>query len=233
MPPAPPKASKKQIQAIVSVFETGKASGDPSAVALLQDGAGISYGSHQGTDKSGSLDAIVKAYITAKGVFAANLASYLDRLATNETAKVDPRDPPEWVEDLMAQLRLAGGDPIMRTVQEKVFDELYWEPAREQCEELQLRCPLSWAVVYDSAIHSGLGGIATIRKRFSALPPAKGGDEKAWTVAYVEARRAWLLMSKNPIVQKTVYRCDAFRNLIFDGNWDLITPFKVRGVTVG
>ena len=49
----------RRIKSIVSVFETGKAEGDPAAVVVLPDGAGISYGLHQATDRAGSLDEIV------------------------------------------------------------------------------------------------------------------------------------------------------------------------------
>jgi hypothetical protein len=41
--------------AIVHIFETGKAFGDYTAVAVLNDGAGISYGINQFTHRSGSL----------------------------------------------------------------------------------------------------------------------------------------------------------------------------------
>ena len=51
--------------------------------------------------------------------------------------------------------------------------------------------------------------------------------------AYVAARKAWLLSNKNPIVQKTIYRMEAFENLIAAGNWALTLPFTVRGVRVG
>ncbi len=60
---------KKIIDAIVSINETGKIPSEKSysTVAILADGAGISYGKHQATDKSGSLDKIVKKYKELSG----------------------------------------------------------------------------------------------------------------------------------------------------------------------
>jgi len=52
------------------------------------------------------------------------------------------------------------------------------------------------------------------------------------TPAYVAARRAWLLGNSNPLVQKCVYRMEAFEKLMTEGNWDLVTPFSVRNVKV-
>ena len=48
--------------AIVNVFETGKPFGEFTAVAVLNDGAGISYGISQFTHRSGSLAAVIERY---------------------------------------------------------------------------------------------------------------------------------------------------------------------------
>jgi chitosanase len=132
----------------------------------------------------------------------------------------------------MDLLKKAGQDPIMQKAQDQIFDEGYWNPAVSQSEAMGLVLPLSYAIVYDTCIHSGPGGVARIRKLFNEVPPARGGDEKAWARAYINARRNWLLSSSNSLVQKTVYRMDAFAQLMKEDNWELRTPFKVRNVTI-
>lgn len=225
---------KEKCQAIISVFETGKADGDPSAVAVLSDGAGISYGRHQATDGSDSLDAIVLRAIELGHPLSAELKHLLTKLQSDGSTAY--RSMPNeklggWLWDAVKLLRECGNHPVMLQAQNEVFDSMYWAPCAAQCVQMGLIYPLSWAVVYDSCIHSGPGGVARIRARFAEMPPSRGGDEKAWVSAYVRERRAWLT-GRGGVVAKTVYRMDAFLALIRDENWDLLTPFRVRGVVI-
>lgn len=221
---------KAQIQAIVSVFETGTPAGDPRAVALLDDGAGVSYGIHQATAHSRSLWAVLDRYAVLGGAYAADLEAVRPVLAASPHA--NPRRPGEDLVRAMAVLDRAGTDPLMRRAQEEVFDELYWVPALEQCAELELVLPLSAAVVYDTRIQSGPRGLATIRRRFPEVPPASGGAERAWARAYVVARRSWLASSTREVVRRTVYRMDALEDLMQSDAWMLEPPFRVRGQVV-
>ncbi|MGH7785072.1 MAG: hypothetical protein ACREO5_14690, partial [Candidatus Binatia bacterium] len=61
------EASKQKALAIVRIFETGKATGDYAALAVLNDGAGISYGVSQFTHRSGALAAVVEKYLATSG----------------------------------------------------------------------------------------------------------------------------------------------------------------------
>ena len=54
-------------EAIVRIFETGRPLGDPAAVTVLNDGAGISYGVDQFTHRSGSLLQVAEAYLALGG----------------------------------------------------------------------------------------------------------------------------------------------------------------------
>jgi chitosanase len=228
------KSQKHAIDCILSIFETGKVptAASYSTCTILRDGAGISYGKHQATDNAGSLDKIVQKYIAAGGVHADKLKAYLPQLAANETAKLNPSAPPDWAKNLVSLLKEAGADPKMQAAQDEVFDENYWNPAVNHASQIGLKTALGHAVVYDTCIHSGPGRVATHRAAFPQKSPANGGDEKEWVKAYVGARKAWLLGNKNPLVQKTIYRMEAFEKLMADGNWDLVLPFTVRGVKV-
>ena len=226
---------KHTIDCILSIFETGRVP-SPAAYAMctiLKDGAGISYGKHQCTDKSGSLDLVVKKYIELGGQHAAALQAYLPYLAANKSASEPPAGP--WsaeTQALVALLKTAGADPVMHRAQDEIFDAHYWQPAARQCEAMGLQHALSWGVIYDTCIHSGAGGVNMIRGKFPAVPPAKGGDEKQFINQYLQAREDWLKASANELVRRTTYRMDAFQTLVANGNWELALPLVIRGVTI-
>lgn len=235
MPIAYTPAQRHAINCILSVFETGRLP-NPAAYAtctILPDGAGISYGMHQSTDRAGSLDNIVKRYIELGGVHAAALKAYLPYFASNKSATEPPNGP--WSAETQAAvslLKAAASDPLMQRAQEEVFDRDYFQPAVAHANQIGLTKALSLAVVYDTCIHSGPGGVNLIRNMFPAKSPANGGDEATWVKAYIASRREWLLRSTNPLVRQTIYRMDALAELVSTGNWDLKPPFKVRTVTV-
>lgn len=230
------KEQRHTIDCVVAIFETGKV---PTAASygtctILKDGAGISYGKHQCTDKAGSLDLVCKRYIELGGQQAAPLKEYMNYLATNETAKLNPAGPfPTWTTSLINLLKSAGNDPLMQQAQDEVFDKNYWMPAVNHCNEIGLKTALSHLVIYDTCIHSGPGRVSSLRAKFPEASPSRGGDEKAWTLAFLNARRAWLAANDNPLVQKTVYRIDAMKEIATAGNWDLNTPLTVRKVKIG
>jgi chitosanase len=225
---------KHAIDCILSIFETGKipTPASYSTCTILADGAGISYGKHQATDRAGSLDKIVKQYIAEGGTHASKLQPFVQRLASNDTAKMTMATAPQWAKDLVSLLKEAGQDPKMQAAQDAVFDENYWLPAVNAAKDAGLKTALGHAVIYDTCIHSGPGRVGTHRAAFPQKSPANGGDEKEWIKAYVAARKSWLLGNSNPIVRKTIYRMEAFEKLMAENNWDLVTPFTVRSVKV-
>lgn len=242
---------RQTIWSILSVFETGKPNGDYAACSILTDGAGLSYGKHQATDKSQSLDQICLRYIDKRGKHSEELKLLVDVLDQNLSTNVPPGQTPDevfakmqsygmtdlkWrkVVDLMRLLEQIGNEPEMKAAQDEVFAELYWEPCRSQCSAMQLELPLSWCAVYDTCVQSGPGGVARTRKLFGPSPPAGGGDERIWTKAYLEARKAWIERfsdPKNPLreklVRSTSYRANALLAMANAGNWDLQTPIQI------
>jgi chitosanase len=225
---------KHVIDCILSIFETGRVptAASYSTCTILSDGAGISYGKHQATDRAGSLDKIVKQYITEGGTHASKLQPYVNQLGQNATANMTMSTAPQWAKDLVNLLKEAGKDPKMQAAQDAVFDADYWLPAVNAAKAAGLQTALGHAVMYDTCIHSGPGRVATHRAAFPQKSPANGGDEKEWVKAYVATRKAWLLSNKNPIVQKTIYRMEAFEKLMAENNWDLSTPLSIRGVKI-
>jgi chitosanase len=228
-----PTASQKHvIDCVLSIFETGRVptAASYSTCAILADGAGISYGKHQATDKAGSLDLVVKRYIELGGQHAEPLKAFLPHIAANGSASEPPRGP--WsatTTSLVNLLKTAGADPKMQQAQDEVFDAHYFAPAVNIAKQAGLTTALGLLVVYDSCIHSGPGGVTMIRNMFAEKSPANGGDEKAWVKAYLNARRNWLATHKMTVLHATVYRMDALLALVAANAWDLAVPLTVRG----
>lgn len=216
--------TKLKALAIVHIFETSKPLGDYTAVAVLDDGAGISYGINQFTHKSGSLAAVISRYGKLKGSYPANVAAALPdfRLAKN----IGIRSNDLQLKRVLADL---GKDPLMQQAQREIAFEKYMQPAIEACEGSDFVLPLSLAVIYDSINH---GSFAMIRDRVVINPPGNGSMkpvefEKLWISTYVRKRDAWL--ESIPRLAKTDYRTDFFLAQIGRGNWDLNLPMNVHG----
>ena len=105
---------KRSIQAIVNIFETGRALGDYGQVTLLTGDSGhLTYGRSQTTLASGNLYLLIKDYCAAPGAARADrLSPFLERLEDIDLALDRDRT-------FRALLEEAGGDPVMQSVQER------------------------------------------------------------------------------------------------------------------
>lgn len=122
-------------------------------------------------------------------------------------------------------LRACADDPVMRDVQDRFFDETYWEPAVRAAAKQGITLPLGVAIVYDSVVHGSWGAMRDRTERGGKFQPS---EEKGWLTRYVATRREWLATHSNPLLRKTVYRMDAFKRLIDQGFWGLQLPLVVR-----
>lgn len=221
----PNALQKGTAQAIVNIFETGKALGEYGQVTLLAGDSGhLTYGRSQTTLASGNLFLLIKAYVGATGAaFASALAPFLPRLAAPDFSL-------DQDANFRALLREAGGDPVMREVQDAFFDRVYWAPAAARASLLKLKTPLAFATLYDSQVHGSLQRI--LERTLNGHGTVAKLGEKAWVAAYVAERRAWLAGHANTLLRKTVYRMEALQKLIGDEKWELPLPLSVRGVTI-
>jgi hypothetical protein len=220
------KTDTVKAEAIVRIFETSKPFGDYAALAILNDGAGISYGISQFTHRSGSLLAVVEQYFRNGGQVA--------RQVIDESVPMLRKATKRAIETLAKNaqfkkaLRAAAITREMRDAQDHVAFEMYLKPAIKACEGSGFIHPLSLAVVYDSMIH---GSWEKIRDRVRIASNRVGQpDEKKWITEYVRKRDAWL--TANPRLAATRYRTRFFLNQIAISNWDVRLPLKVQGVTL-
>lgn len=216
--------------AIVHIFETSKPFGDYAAVAVLRDGAGVSYGINQFTHRSGSLRAVLDRF------------HHLCRAAGSQLL-LEGYGPmlgdtsPNWIIKMSQDQRFKNGlreaakRPEMQQAQREIAFEKYLKPAIEACEGSDFTLPLSLAVVYDSINH---GSYARIRDRVTFQGPGNGSIkpiefEKEWITEYVRRRDAWLENHPNPLLRQTDYRTDFFLAQIARNNWNLDLPVNVHG----
>lgn len=215
---------KKTAQAIVNIFESGRPLGDYGCVTVLAGDTGhLTYGRSQTTLSSGNLALLLRAYCDAGGAFSEALRSFLPAVDRRD-ARLDSN------ERLKNLLRQAGSDPVMRTVQDAFFDRVYWTPALKSAAHIGVVMSLSISVVYDSRIHGSYHYIRDVTSETYGKPEAIG--EEAWINWYVHVRRDWLGTNQNTLLHKTVYRMDAFRTQIDQGNWELKLPMMVRNVVI-
>jgi hypothetical protein len=202
--------------AVVNIFETGKVAGSFSALAVLDDGAGISYGINQFTHRSGSLAAVVERYLEKVGTNSAgSLRSNLPRLKKRWKASIAAAAADT---DLKLELQKAGATKEMREAQVEILFERYLKPAIEFCVNRGFRTTLSLAVIYDSLVHGHFQEIAA---------QIKAEEEHVWIAAYVAARDKWL--ASIPRLRKTQYRTRFFLGEIARNNWELRLPLIVNG----
>lgn len=221
-------SQKSTIEQVVNAFETGRAEGNYAAIAILRDGphdiAQITYGRSQ-TTEFGQLRALVTSYAAAGGRFSDGLAPYANHVGTRSL-----------VDDLAFRvlLRRAGAeDPVMQHVQDDFFERRYFAPAMKWADDHGFCLPLSALVIYDSFIHSG-SMLWVIRGAFPEEVPRKGGDERAWITAYVNARHRFLAAHPRSIVRRTTYRTRCLSDEIARRNWNLDRlPIRANGVVVG
>ena len=218
---------KSLITKVINVFETGKPEGNYGVIAIFNDGPGdirqITYGRSQ-TTEYGNLAKLVKNYAAANGVFSKKLKPFVDKVG------VTPLTDDDTFKNL---LKKAGNeDPVMRTVQDVFFDEVYYKPAMKWASDKGFILPLSALVIYDSFIHSG-SILSSIRNMFPETVPSDGGNEIEWTTAYVIARHDWLANHPREAVRKTIYRTKCFIEEVARGNWPLTTlPINANGTKV-
>jgi hypothetical protein len=158
--------AKLKALAIVHIFETSKPFGDYGAVAVLNDGAGISYGINQFTHKSGSLWKVLNRFRTLGGELPASVVEAMADFQNGRNIVKRSND-----KTIRTALKNLGKNELMQRAQREIAFEAYLKPAIDACEGSGFVMPLSLAVIYDSINH---GSYAKIRDRVDVKPPGNG-----------------------------------------------------------
>ncbi len=218
--------------AIVNIFETGKPFGEFATIAVLNDGAGISYGISQFTHRSGSLAAVIERYLELDGTVGRHvLENALPNLCRKEPVVIRAYAKDERIKKA---LRAAAVTREMRVAQLQIVFERYLKAAIGECERSGFGLPLSLAVIYDSITHGSYERIRD-RVRVTASAVSQAGTpkgvtltfEKTWITEYLRSRDRWL--ASIPRLNATRYRTRFFLNQIMLGSWELKLPLNVNG----
>ncbi|MGE5107964.1 MAG: chitosanase [Sphingobacteriales bacterium] len=222
---------KKKIEQVINAFESGSAQGnyaelvkykdhrEPSGIKTVQ----VTYGRSQ-TTEFGHLKALIQDYVNQDGKFADSLKPYVEKIGKKPSLATD--------DTFCDTLKKAGKeDIIMRSCQDNFFENKYYLPAHNWYSINGFALPLSMLVIYDSYIHSG-GILSFLRKKFTAIVPASGGDEKKWIDSYVKARHNWLSNHGDPLLQHTAYRTRCLLAQLEHNNWELAQKIIANGVVI-
>jgi len=207
---------KQKALAILRIFETGRAKARYDALAVLDDGAGISYGFFQFTHRSGALNAVVKKYLAAGGKIGRDVIESRQRTLARTTKSAIERLSKDT--EFRSALIAAADSSEMREAQRAVAGKRYIAPAERVCRMNEFETPLALAVVLDGLVHGSFGRIARL---------VKGSTEQALITDYLRRRDAWLRSSQR--LRKTVYRTEFFLGEAAKGNWQLRLPVTVNG----
>ena len=222
------------VDALVSEFEQGTPAPDYCDVEALGDGRGYTVGRAGFTSADGDLLKFVRDYTAvAPGNPLARFLPQLERSARAESAST------AGLAALPAAWRATCNRPLDRAIQDRVVDELYFNPALKLWRQLGLRTPLSLAALYDAMIQHGEGddpdGVPALVRSATARAggtPATGISEARFLKAFLAVRRADLARASDPstraVWEQSVDRVDAFFYLLRTGQWQLAAPVSVR-----
>ena len=231
---------------ITSIMEGGSVKGDYAALTIVEDGGIVSYGKHQSTLKSGSLESILVAYLaSSKSATAQALQGYMSRVKQKDVTLRTEKG-------FLDALRAAASEKEMQVAQDMVFRKGYWDPAVQAAQGGGLQSPLGFALLYDTKIQGGMedcmlaasskcGGnvgakvgdkIVTELNFLKAFNDAReerlegiavGCEEKAAKPA-TKADEARQLRVRAQAIRASKYRCRAFRKLLEAGNLNVAGP---------
>lgn len=227
---------KRRAEQITSVFESGTPAFDYGVVVSLGDGRGYTAGRIGFTTGTGDAYTVVRRYTDR--VPTNPLAKYLPRmqmLRENESGSV------QGLEGFPAAWTLAAKDPLFRTVQDEISDEVYYNPAMAAADDLGFKYALSRGIMYDTIIQhggsptepDGLFALINLTKQKMNGSPKTGVDEKQWIYKFLEVRKTDLLYPMNKETQEawaeSADRVDILKNIADSGNWDLHGPIRLGG----
>jgi chitosanase len=215
---------KHRAAQITSTFENSTLGLQYDYVENIDDGRGITAGRAGFTSATGDLLLVVRGYTEVKPDNV--LAPYLPALeAANGTDSVT------GLGGFADAWAVAAQDADLRKLQDRVVDELYFNPAMTMAADLGIETPLGQAIIWDTMIQHGAGGndgTWAVIKETEQDAGAVGQDESAWLDAFLDARLRHLLRMYRATTENadesSESRIDALRSLLQGGDLALDLP---------
>ena len=171
--PATADEIRRVAMQITAVLETGSLNGYG---ALNDYDAGIvSFGRHQATLASGSLEALLVRYLGASNTPQANaLRSYMPRVGQKDPALRNDSG-------FKDALRASADDPAMQSAQDAAIIVSHYNPAATAAGGWNVKSPLGVAMLYDTKIQGGMETVlARAKNRVGGKPGENGVTERAF-----------------------------------------------------
>ena len=132
--------------------ETGSETGKYAAAKDIGDGAGISFGAYQLTEKSGNIEKYLKQLYSKTS----------DPLAMMHLQKFKKNVYTGNKESLVNYLKQTGDTNVGRAAQDFLFKNMYLDPAKELAEKYEIKDKASISQIVDHAVNAGIGGAARV-----------------------------------------------------------------------
>lgn len=230
-----PAKWRQTIWAITSIFESGSPEGNPAAYQTYDAGV-ISFGKHQATLASGTLNRVLQGYL------ARSSSSTAQALRNEYAARVAQMDASLRHDGRIKQLLLeAAQEQAMAEAQDTVFEESFYKPAVTAARQYNVRSPLGLAALYDTNIQGGLHIVLPrVTERLGGKIGEKGITEAQWIAAFLDLREERLNRLADQYIAKgdkgtgnalrtSTFRVQEYRKLLQAGNLKLEGTLNVRG----
>ena len=214
---------EKKISQILNVFETGQKNVKYDAIYIYPDGRNgrrqvtLSYGL---TEDGGNLGKLLQIYNIANGQYSDQLLPYFPKIGTGVLHNSDS------FKVLLKEAAIK--DDFFNECQDFCFRALYLKKGYEKAKEYGIITNLGIAVIVDSVLQGSLDAVSLT---FREARPSKGGEEKTFIKAYLNARKKWLI-SKGAPLSNSIYRVASFQKAIDSDNWNLSKPFDANGTII-
>jgi hypothetical protein len=234
--PAPPPTtpSKEEIRRtafdIAATFES-----QSYGTTQTRDSGIVSYGRHQATLASGTLEDILTDYTkNSKSETAKQLSNYMDKVKNkDESLRTD--------KDFLKLLKEAAKEPEMVKAQDFKFTKDYWEPANKTAISEGLKSPLASAILFDTNVN---GGMQKVLNRTKESFPDGKYTEQEFLGKFLDLRKEYMLNvaeykrkhgdknTANDLESAADYRISSLKKLVDSGNLDLKGEVEVHGQKV-
>lgn len=143
------KGFMSDITGFIHKSETGKREGDYGAAKDIGDGAGISFGAYQMTEKSGGIKAFLDKMAADGDTKAAELSKQFNAKGNAFGGNKA---------DLTSYLKEAGASDKGKAVQDDIYAKKYLEPALKLAEKKGITDKAAIAQIVDHSVNAGVGG---------------------------------------------------------------------------
>ncbi|BCM91993.1 chitosanase [Abditibacteriota bacterium] len=219
-------------QKLTCLFETGEPKLSVASVENLDDGRGYTCGWAGFTTADEEVVRCVEEY--SRLVPTNNLEPMLEELrhlqdeGSDDVSKLDEMNfPTHW--------KNAASTQEFQHAYASVVERIFGQPAQEHIDDLGLKLPVAYAILFDSVIQHGNdddpdGLPALIEQTISNAGKPSEDNEKVWLLAFLEVRENTLKHPHNHDTaaewRESVSRVEALVNIVND-NPGLEIPVQV------